>query len=154
LDHATRRTARIAGVWWIVTFVTSIPALLLYDPLLNDADFILSTGAETRIQLGAFLEVGLVISGIATAVVMYPVLKRESQSIALGYVACRIVESCIIAVGLGAVARHLPRRQGVQGLSAAPRREEADRERRRRRQPAGGRTVIAESPRSVRSPNP
>jgi hypothetical protein len=87
LDPATRRTARIAGVWWIVTFVTSIPALLLYDPLLNDANFILSTGAETRIELGAFLEVGLVISGIATAVVMYPVLKRQSQSIALGYVA-------------------------------------------------------------------
>src|SRR5215218_76368 len=86
LDPATRRSARIAGVWWLITFVTSIPALVLYDPLLNDSNYILTNGAETRIQVGAFLEVGLVISGIATAVVMYPVLKRQSQSIALGFV--------------------------------------------------------------------
>jgi hypothetical protein len=117
LDPATRRTARIAGVWWIVTFVTSIPALLLYDPLLNDANFILSTGAETRIELGAFLEVGLVISGIATAVVMYPVLKRQSQSIALGYVACRTVESCLIAVGIVSVLSVLTLRDDLAGAA-------------------------------------
>jgi len=119
LDSATRRTARIAGVWWIITFVTSIPALLLYDPLLNDANFILSTGADTRIQLGAILEVGLVISGIATAVVMYPVLKRQSQSIALGYVGCRIVESCMIAVGIVSVLSVLTLRDDLAGAAGA-----------------------------------
>ena len=118
LDSATRRTARIAGVWWIVTFVTSIPALLLYDPLLNDANFILTTGAATRIQLGALLEVGLVISGIATAVVMYPVLKRQSQSIALGYVGCRIVESCMIAVGIVSVLSVLTLREDLAANAA------------------------------------
>src|SRR3954447_9776737 len=55
LDPATRRSARIAGVWWLITFATSIPALLLYDPLLNDSNYILTKGAETRIQIGAFL---------------------------------------------------------------------------------------------------
>ena len=118
LDSATRRTARIAGVWWIITFVTSIPALLLYDPLLNDADYILSNGAETRIQLGALLEVGLVISGIATAVVMYPVLKRQSQSIALGYVGCRIVESGMIAVGIVSVLSVLTLRNDLAANAA------------------------------------
>jgi hypothetical protein len=53
-------------VWWILTFVTSIPALLLYDPLLNDANYIVAAGAETRIQLGALLEIGLIISGIVS----------------------------------------------------------------------------------------
>jgi len=118
LDPSTRRTARIAGVWWIATFVTSIPALLLYDPLLNDSNFILGTSAETRIQLGAFLEVGLVISGIATAVVMYPILKRQSQSIALGYVACRIVESCMIAVGIVSVLSVLTLRDDLAAGAA------------------------------------
>ena len=118
LDSATRRTARIAGVWWIVTFVTSIPALLLYDPLLNDADYILSNGAETRIQLGALLEVGLVISGIATAVVMYPVLKRHSQSLSLGYVASRTVESCLIAVGIVSVLSVLTLRNDLAANAA------------------------------------
>src|ERR671926_1688794 len=118
LDSATRRTARIAGVWWIITFVTSIPALLLYDPLLNDANYILSNGAETRIQFGALLEVGLVISGIATAVVMYPVLKRQSQSLALGYVGCRIVESCMIAVGIVSVLSVLTLREDLAANAA------------------------------------
>src|SRR5919197_356352 len=103
LDPSMRRTARFAGWWWVMAFVTSIPALLLYDPLLNDANFILSAGADTRIQVGALLEIGLIISGIATAVVMYPVLRRQSQSIALGYVGSRIVESCMIAVGIVSV---------------------------------------------------
>lgn len=102
-EPPARRTARIAGWWWVITFVTSIPALLLYDPLLNDANFILTSGADTRIQLGAILEVLLAISGIATAVVMYPVLRRQSQSISLGYVACRTVESTIILVGVVSV---------------------------------------------------
>ena len=118
LDPSTRRTARIAGVWWLITFVTSIPALLLYDPLLNDANFILTTGADARIQLGALLEVGLVISGIATAVVMYPVLKRQSQSIALGYVGCRIVESCMIAVGIVSVLSVLTLREDLAANAA------------------------------------
>jgi Domain of unknown function (DUF4386) len=117
LDPATRRSARIAGVWWLITFVTSIPALLLYDPLLNDHDYILTGSAETRIQVGAFLEVGLVISGIATAVVMYPVLKRQSQSIALGYVGCRIVESCMIAVGIVSVLSVLTLREDLAGAA-------------------------------------
>jgi Domain of unknown function (DUF4386) len=117
-DAALRRTARIAGWWWVLTFLTSIPALLLYDPLLNDSNFILSAGTETRIQLGAVLEVGLVISGIATAVVMYPVLKRQSQSIALGYVACRIVESCMIAVGIVSVLSVLTLRDDLAANAA------------------------------------
>jgi hypothetical protein len=117
LDPSARRTARIAGVWWVLTFVTSIPALLLYDPLLNDANFILSAGADTRIQFGAFLEVLLAISGIATAVVMYPILKRQSQSVALGYVACRTVESTIIVVGIVSVLSVLTLREDLAGAA-------------------------------------
>ena len=116
-DASMQRTGRIFGVWFALTFVTSIPALLLYDPLLNDADYILSAGAETRIQLGALLEVGLVISGIATAVVAYPILKRQSQSIALGYVGCRIVESCMIAVGIVSVLSVLSLRDDLAGAT-------------------------------------
>jgi len=118
VDPSMRRTGRIMGVWFALTFVTSIPALLLYDPLLNDPDYILSSGAETRIQLGAFLEVGLVISGIATAVVLYPVARRQSQSIALGYVASRIVESCLIAVGIVSVLSVLTLRDDLAADAA------------------------------------
>ena len=97
---AAQRTARIAGLWFIGTFVFSIPAVLLYDPVLNHADFILGSGFDTRISLGAFLEVLTAISGIATAVVLFPILKRVNEAVALGYVAVRTVESGLIVMGL------------------------------------------------------
>ena len=95
-----RRTSLIAGLLFIGTFVTSIVGLLLYDPVLNETDFILGGGLDARISLGALLEVFLVITNIGTAVVLFPILKRQSEALSLGYVAGRIVESTVIAVGL------------------------------------------------------
>jgi len=114
----SRRTALIAGIWFALTFITSIPALLLYDPVLNDTQYILGAGDDTRIQLGALLEIGLAVSGIATAVVFFPVLKRQSESIALGYVASRTVESNIILVGVIAVMSVVTLREDVGGPGA------------------------------------
>ncbi|MGH3110958.1 MAG: DUF4386 domain-containing protein, partial [Gaiellaceae bacterium] len=99
MDSA-QRTARIAGLWFLGTFAFSIPALLLYDPLLNDADYILGEGSVTRVELGAFFEILLAIANIATAVVLFPILRRVNEAVALGYVALRIMESAIIVVGL------------------------------------------------------
>jgi hypothetical protein len=100
MSAADQRTALVAGLWFIATFVFSIPALLLYDSVLNDADYILGNGLDARISLGAFLEILVVIANIATAVVLFPVLRRTSESVALGYVALRTVESTLIAMGL------------------------------------------------------
>jgi hypothetical protein len=97
---ATRTTALVAGIFFVLTFVTSIPAALLYDSVIDNADTIISAGAATRVRWGAFLEVLLVIANIGTAVVLFPIVKRQSESIALGYVATRIVESLIIVVGM------------------------------------------------------
>jgi hypothetical protein len=118
LDPA-QRTARIAGVWFILTFVFSIPALLLYDPVLNDVNYVLGAGADTRVQFGALLEILLAIANIATAVVLFPILKRQSESIALGYVASRILESTIIVMGVVSVLAVLTLRQDLAGTSAA-----------------------------------
>jgi hypothetical protein len=82
------------------TFVTSIAAALIYHPVVHDHTYILGAGHDTRIEFAALLEVFLVISNIGVAVVMFPILRRESERLALGYVASRIVESTIICVGL------------------------------------------------------
>lgn len=116
---ATQKLARVAGVLFITTFVTSIPALLLYDPVLNDIGYVLGPGADTRIALGALLEVILVIANIGTAVVLFPVLKRQSEGVALGYVATRVVESTIIAIGIVSVLSVLTLQQDVGGSNAA-----------------------------------
>jgi len=114
-----RRIALIAGVWFAITFLASIPALLLYEPLLKHHGYILGGGADTRIALGASLEIILVVANIATAVVLYPILRRQSQSISLGYVASRTIESAIIAVGIISVLALVTLQQDVGGPGAA-----------------------------------
>lgn len=116
---AQQRTARIAGVFFAITFVASIPALLLYEPLLKHHNYILGSGVDTRIAVGAVLEIILVIANIATAVVLYPILKRQSQSISLGYVASRTLESTVIVTGIVSVLSAVTLRQDVGGAGAA-----------------------------------
>ena len=96
-----------------ITFVTSIPALLLYHPILHDHHYILGAGHDTRIEFAAFLEVLQAIAQIGVAVVMFPILRRKSESLALGYVASRIVESTIVCVGLISLLSLLTLRQDL-----------------------------------------
>jgi Domain of unknown function (DUF4386) len=114
----TRRTAFIAGLWFIGTFVFSIPAALLYDPVLSDANYILGGGADTRVAVGAFLEILTAIANIATAVVLFPILRRQSEAIALGYVTLRIVESTLILVGLVSLMSVVVLREDSAGAGA------------------------------------
>ena len=115
-----RKSALATGVLFILTFVTSIPALVLYGPVLNDAHYVLGSGADTRIFAGAFLEVLLVISNIGTAVAIFPVVRRQNESIALGYVAARVVESTIIAVGIISILAVVTMRRDLAGGGADP----------------------------------
>ena len=119
MDSA-RKSALATGVLFILTFVTSIPALILYGPVLNDAHYVLGSGADTRIFAGAFLEVLLVISNIGTAVAIFPVVRRQNESIALGYVAARVVESTIIAVGIISILAVVTLRRDLAGGGADP----------------------------------
>ena len=90
----SRRTAFVAGVFYIITFV-SIPTLFLYVPA-KKADFITSTGASTGVLLGCFLEVLVALAGIGTAVTLFPVVKRQNEGMALGFVASRTLEAAMI----------------------------------------------------------
>ena len=112
-----RKVALIAGVFFILTFVTSIAALILYGPVLDDAEYVLGPGSDTRIQLGAFFEVLLAITNAGTAIVLFPVLRRYSESISLGYVASRIVETTIIVVGIVSLLSVLTLRADYAGVA-------------------------------------
>src|SRR5215213_11429554 len=104
-----QRNARIFGVLFLVTFVTSIGALALFQSVLDDpAGYIAGGGKDGQIYLGAFLELLLIIANVGTAVVLYPIVRRQNETLAIGYVAARIIESVFIAGGiifvLGAVS--------------------------------------------------
>ena len=110
-----RKPGRIAGLWFLATFVFSIPAVLLYDPILNNADYILGKGLDARISMGVLLEILLAISNIATAVVFFPVLKRVNEAVALGYVASRTIESAMILTGVVSLMAVLTLRDDLSG---------------------------------------
>jgi hypothetical protein len=100
----TRRISFAFGVLFLITFATSIPALALFQPVLDDpAGYVANGGSDNRIFFGAFLELLLIIANIGTAVVVYPILKRQNHILSLGYVTARIVESAFILVGILAV---------------------------------------------------
>jgi hypothetical protein len=107
-----QRHGRIFGLLFIATFITSISALALFQPVLDDpAGYIAGDGKDNQIYLGAFLEFLLVITNVGTAVALYPIARRQNEALAMGYVGARIIESVFIAIGiifvLGVVAmRH------------------------------------------------
>jgi hypothetical protein len=86
---------------FLITYITSIPAFFVfYAPVLDDPRYIVGAGADTSVSLGAFLELLLIIANIGTAVVLFPILKRQNEILALGYVTARVVECAFIAVGI------------------------------------------------------
>ena len=114
-----QRIARLTGVLFLITFATSIPALLLYHPVLHDAGYIIGAGAaDGRVSLGAVLELLLIVANIATAVVLYPILERENKILALGFVTARIVESAFIALGIISLLTVVTLRRSATGAPA------------------------------------
>lgn len=121
---SNRRLAFIAGALFVITFLTSIPAaLFLYNPVLDHTNYIVGAGEDTRVALGALLEVLLIIANVGTAVVLFPVLKRQDEGLALGYVAARLVECTFIAIGivslLGVVTLRQDFAEGAGGDSSS-----------------------------------
>jgi hypothetical protein len=115
---STRKTSFITGVLFIITFVTSIPAaLVLYTPVLEDANYILGAGADSGVALGALLEVLLIIANVGTAVALFPILKRQNEALALGYVTARLVECTFIAIGIVSVLAVVTLRQDFAGAA-------------------------------------
>jgi Domain of unknown function (DUF4386) len=107
--------ARVTGVLFLITFITAIPAFFFYVPVLDDPRYIVGAGADTSVQWGAFLELILIIANIGTAVVLFPILRRQNEVLALGYVTARIVECVFIALGILSLLTVVTLRQEAAG---------------------------------------
>src|SRR6201982_2294902 len=93
-----RKTALVAGIFYLITFI-SIPTLALYGPVKNHRDWILSSGTHTGVLVGCLLEVIVALAGIGTAVTLYPVVKRQNEGAALGFVASRVLGGAMSFTG-------------------------------------------------------
>jgi Domain of unknown function (DUF4386) len=110
----------VAGVLYLLTFV-SIPTLALYAPV-HDPKYILSPGPDTGVVVGAILEMIVALAGIGTAVVLFPVVKRQNEGVALGFVSVRVLEAACIFAGIATLLSVVTLRQtgaGADGLAAA-----------------------------------
>ena len=115
-----QRNARIFGVLYLLTFITSIPALLLYEPALRHPEaFAAGSGNVNKIYLGALLELLLLLANIGTAVVIVPIMRRQFEVLSIGYVTARIVESTFILVGILAMLGLATLQQDTAGAAEA-----------------------------------
>jgi len=115
---STRKTALVAGIFYLITFI-SIPTLALYGPVKNHRDWILSSGSHTGVLVGGLLEVIVALAGIGTAVTLYPVLKRQHEGIALGFVTSRLLEGSMIFAGVVSLLSLVTLRPGQGGAAGA-----------------------------------
>jgi len=113
-----RKTALVAGVCYLITFI-SVPTLALYGPVKDHRDWILSSGSHTGVLVGGFLEVIMALASIGTAVTLYPVVKRQNEGVALGFVAARVLEAVMIFTGVVSLLSLLTLRQDLGGANAA-----------------------------------
>ena len=115
---STRKTALVAGVFYLITFV-SIPTLALYGPVKDHRDWILGSGSHTGLLVGGFLEVIVALAGIGTAVTLYPVVKRQNEGAALGFVAARVLEAGMIFTGVVSLLSLVTLRQNLGAAAGA-----------------------------------
>jgi Domain of unknown function (DUF4386) len=111
-----RKTALIAGLLYLLTFV-SIPTLALYGSV-HDPNYIIGPGSNGPVLIGGVLEVIVALAGIGTAVVLYPVLKRQNEPAALGLVGSRVVEAAGILAGVACFLTIVTLREAGAGNGA------------------------------------
>jgi len=111
-----RKTSLVAGIFYLLTFV-SIPTLFLYSSV-RGPNYILGPGPDSPVILGAILEMIVALTGIGTAVTLYPVLKKQNQGRALGFVGSRVLEAATIYAGITSLLSIVTLRQAGAGAGA------------------------------------
>jgi hypothetical protein len=111
-----RKTSLVAGVLYLLTFV-SIPTLFIYGSV-KGANYIIGAGPDTAAIIGGISEIIVALAGIGTAVVLFPVLKRQNEAAALSLVAARVLEASTIFVGVAFILSIVTLRQTGAGAGA------------------------------------
>ncbi len=110
-----RNHARAAGIFYLLTFASSIPALILIAPVLHDTGYITGPGQDTRVLWGCLLDGVNALTAIGSAVALFPVLKRQNESMALGFVTSRIIEAAVVMIGVVSLLAVVTLHQDVAG---------------------------------------
>jgi len=113
---STRNNSLAAGLLYLLTFI-SIPTLALYGPV-HEPNYMVGPGPDTAVIVGCILEIIVALAGIGTAVALYPVLKKQNEGVALGFVGSRILEGATIFAGVTCLLSVVSLRQSGAGANA------------------------------------
>ena len=91
-----RKTSLVAGILYLLTFVSIPSPFVLYAQVRTNPEYILGPGPDTAVFFGGILEIIVALAGIGTAVALYPVVKRQNEGVALGFVGSRVLEASTI----------------------------------------------------------
>jgi len=114
----TRNHARAAGIFYLLTFAASIPALLLIEAAVRP-DLTVASGHDTALLTSGFLDFVTAMAGVGSAVALYPVVKRQNRAMALGFVMSRMMEAAIIMTGVVSLMALVTVHQDVTGADPA-----------------------------------
>jgi hypothetical protein len=106
-----RKTALAGGLLYLITFIGSIPAAILVEPVLSNPNYVASAGADTQVALGAVFELVNALACFGCAVALFSVVRRVHEGLAIGYLATRMFEAAVIAIGVVSVLAVITLRQ-------------------------------------------
>lgn len=115
----TRKLALGAGLFYLATFIFSIPTLVMYDNVVHTANFVQGAGSDAGVPWGALFDVLTGLTGIGTAVMLYPVITRHGRTNAIGFVASRTLEAALLALGAISLLAVYTMRQDLGGTDTA-----------------------------------
>jgi hypothetical protein len=110
-----RKLAIAAGVCYLISDFPAFAAVILYAPILNNVNYIVSSGPDTGVLAGAFCELIVAFAIVGTAVTLFPVVKKQNEAVAMGYVGLRTLEAGIIAIGVVSLVAVVTLRQQLAG---------------------------------------
>ena len=113
---ALRKSSLAGGIFYLISFL-SIPTLILYGSA-KESGYIVGQGPDTAVLVGGLLELIVALAGIGSAVALFPVVKRQNEAVALGFVSARVLEAATIFVGVASLLAVVTLRQAGVGPDA------------------------------------
>jgi hypothetical protein len=97
----SQKDAITTGAFFITATIAAIIGISLYDPILNDSNTLSAASANSnQIELGALFELILAFANIGTGIMLFPFLRRYSESWGLAYACFRLLEVVFILIGI------------------------------------------------------
>ena len=97
--ESDRKIAMVVGVLFIVATVAAV-SQFAFRGSLNASDYLTAISAHrTQVTMAALLDLIMIGAIFSIPVVLFPILKRHAESVALGYVVARTFEAVVLVIG-------------------------------------------------------